>query len=58
MLAERTLGDKTSLKDKSGVDMIDDRIQDNTFMNGASYFSHYLSPSPCDITNGNYVFII
>ena len=29
--------------------MTDDKKQDNTVMNGVSYFSLYFSPSPCEI---------
>ena len=31
-------GCKLPLKDKSGVNMINDKMQDNTAMNGISYF--------------------
>ena len=37
---------KTDLKEKSGACMIDDKIQDYTIMNGASYYSHKFLPSP------------
>ena len=38
------------LKDKPRVGVINDKIQDNTVMNGVSYFSHYFSLSLCEIT--------
>ena len=30
--------------------MIQDKIQNDTVMNGVSYFPHYSSPYPCEIT--------
>ena len=41
------------LKDKSGVGIIDDKIQDDIAMNGVSYFIPKFAPPPCEITNSN-----
>ena len=48
---QSTLADKGPLKDKSEVGMFDDKIQENTIMNGLPYFFHCSSPSPCEITH-------
>ena len=41
------------LKDKSRVGVIEYKIQDNTAINGASYFLDHFSPFPCGSTYSN-----
>ena len=40
-------------KDKSGVGIVGDKIQDNTVMNCVSYFFVLFSQTPCEITNSD-----
>ena len=47
----------SGLQNKTRVSMINDKIKDNTSMNGVLYLFHHFSPFPCEVTYSNKRFL-